>query len=215
MFMDPTAYEAWYHTPRGAWIGRTEFTLLMKLLHPASGGTLLDVGCGTGYFSRRFSEAGLHVTGIDMDAAMLALAVSHNGNIRYLRGSTLHLPFDDHSFDNVSAITSLCFVDPALQAIKEMWRVSRHAVVLGLLNRSSLLYHAKHDRGSYAGARWDSASEVKQWLAPLAPTMDIEIRSAIFVPSGNLIARSVEQCLPNRLPYGGFLAVNIQRAIRA
>ena len=64
---DPAAYEAWYHAPRGAWIGDREFSLLTSLLHPQPGASLLDVGCGTGWFSRRFAEFGLRVTGIDPD----------------------------------------------------------------------------------------------------------------------------------------------------
>ena len=66
---DPTAYEAWYHTARGTWIGAVEFRLMMHLLQPASGATLLDVGSGTGYFSRCFAAAGLRVIGIDPDPA--------------------------------------------------------------------------------------------------------------------------------------------------
>jgi hypothetical protein len=41
---DPAAYEAWYHTPRGAWIGGLESALLLRLLQPHPGQTLLDVG---------------------------------------------------------------------------------------------------------------------------------------------------------------------------
>ena len=212
-FIDPAAYEAWYRTPRGAWIGRAEFTLLMRLLRPTSGDTLLDVGCGTGYFSRRFADSGLHVTGIDPDAAMLAFANSRSANVQYMQASALRLPFRDHAFDYASAITSLCFIEPPTLAIAEMQRVSRHAVVLGLLNRHSLLYYAKHDQGGYKGARWDGTRDVRQWLEPFAPTVETEIRSAIFLPGGNLFSRTIERCLPTRLPYGGFLAVKIQRRL--
>lgn len=44
---DPAAYEAWYHTPRGHWIGDLEFILLQNLLRPEADASLLDVGCGT------------------------------------------------------------------------------------------------------------------------------------------------------------------------
>lgn len=211
--LGPATYDAWYHTPRGAWIGGAEFALLVKRLRPARGATLLDVGCGTGYFTRRFVETGLHVTGIDSDAAMLTYAATRSSDIAYVQGSALRLPFADRAFDYVCAITSLCFIDTPAQAAEEMWRVSRHALVLGLLNRHSLLHRVKHEQGGYKGARWDSAKEARRWLQPLGPVVDIDIRSAIFLPSGNPFARTVERCLPNGLPFGGFLAVTVQRGM--
>lgn len=141
---------------------------------------------------------------------MLDYAASLDDDIAYLRASALRLPFRDQSFEYVSAITSLCFVEPPLQAIKEMWRVARHAIILGLLNRHSLLFRAKHNQGGYKGARWDSVDHVRRWLEPLAPVFSTEIRSAIFLPTGDLLARSIERCLPNRVPFGGFLAIKIQ-----
>lgn len=42
------AYDAWYDSQRGRWIGETEFSLLCKLLMPQAGASLLDVGCGSG-----------------------------------------------------------------------------------------------------------------------------------------------------------------------
>lgn len=208
---EPADYEAWYHTRRGAWIGQTEFALLMNMLRPATGASLLDVGSGSGYFSRGFATAGLQVTGIDPDPAMLAYASQRHDPIRYLQGSAQHLPYADQSFDYVSAITSLCFIEPPTQALMEIWRVCRRAVVLGLLNRHSLLYHAKHDRQGYVGARWDTVADVRQWLAPLLNDSQIDIGSAIFLPNGNRFARIMEHVLSHRLPYGGFLAVKIRR----
>lgn len=158
---DPAAYEAWYHTPRGAWIGKIESALLLHLLQPHPGQTLLDVGSGTGYFSRRFTAAGLRVTGVDPDREMLHYARALEDGVEYLEATALHLPFADRSFDYCTAVTSLCFIAEPEQALAEMWRVSRHGVVLGLLNRHSLLYHLKHGRGAYRGARWDSVAATR------------------------------------------------------
>ncbi|MGD8936681.1 MAG: hypothetical protein PVF07_09385 [Thiogranum sp.] len=41
---EPAAYEAWYHTPRGRWIGDREFVLLRNLLRPEAGASLRDIG---------------------------------------------------------------------------------------------------------------------------------------------------------------------------
>jgi 2-polyprenyl-3-methyl-5-hydroxy-6-metoxy-1,4-benzoquinol methylase len=57
--MTAAEYDAWYRTPRGEWIGETEYRLLGKLLAARPHETLIDVGCGTGYFTRRFALEGL------------------------------------------------------------------------------------------------------------------------------------------------------------
>lgn len=210
---DPAAYDAWYHTPRGQWIGERECILLRDLLRPEAGDSLLDVGCGTGYFTRYFARLGLSVTGIDPDPIALGYARLQGDDIPYLQGSALELPFPDHAFDCTMAVTSLCFIDDPLPALREMWRVTRHALVLGLLNRYSLLHREKHGQGRYARARWDTVrGVVRKWLPALVPTPeDMIVRSAIFLPRGDRLARWSEQWLPAVLPWGGFLAVGMRK----
>jgi len=213
VFSDPVAYEAWYHTPRGQWIADREFILLQKLLTPEAGASLLDVGCGTGHFSRRFARLGLSVTGIDPDPATLEFARTQAGDIRYFQASALQLPFADNAFDYTIAVTSLCFIDDPIQAVQELWRVTRHASVLGLLNRHSLLHWKKQRQGSYLGARWDTAGEVlKKWVPAFKPSpKKIRLRSAVFLPQGTRIAQWSEQWLPGTLCRGGFLAVGLSK----
>jgi len=214
---DSASYEAWYHTSRGHWIGDHEFALLQHLLQhllqPKAGHSILDVGCGTGYFSCHFARSGLSVTGIDPDAKTLDFAKEQNGNIAYLQGSGLDLPFPDQSFDYSSAVTSLCFINDPQQVLAEMWRVTRYALVLGLLNYHSLLFFQKHGRGSYQGARWDTTNTVlKEWIPTLSSIPKTVItRTAIFFPQGNRIARWSEQLIPKQLPFGGFLAIYLRK----
>jgi len=204
-------YESWYHTPRGAWIATQEAELMRRMLAPAAGDTLLDVGSGGGHFSRRFADYGLRVTGLDPDAAMVDFARRQGGAIDYLIGTGQTLPFADAAFDYVTAVTSLCFIADPEAALREMWRVSGKAVCLGLLNRHSLLYRRKAGRGAYSGARWDTVAQVRQWARHMSPPPRLRIHSAVFAPSGGALARGVERLLPARLPWGGFLAVCLDK----
>lgn len=200
------AYEAWYASPRGRWIADREFALMWRLLTPAPGSSLLDVGCGSGQFSRRFAAAGLRVVGLDPDPQRLAVARRLAPALPLLRGQAARLPFADGAFDHVAAVTSLCFVDRPAAALAELWRVCRRGLVLGLLNRHSLLYRRKRARGGYRGARWDSAAEVRRWANTLSPRPRLRLASAIFLPEGNGLSRLAEPALPTRLALGGFLA---------
>lgn len=205
---EPNTYEAWYHTPRGAWIGDTEFDLLYASLRPTPGASVLDVGCGTGYFTRRLARAGLRVTGIDADAAAIRYARSKMvAGERYLVGDACTLPFPDRHFDYGVAITSFCFIADPARALTELARVTRHRVALGLLNRHSLLYRHKGrhgGQGAYRGAHWHTPQEVRH-LFEQCGMPRVTIRTAIFLPDGGDIAKRIEAIMPNHVPLGAFL----------
>lgn len=206
--MTPADYDAWYDTPRGRWIGETEFRLLARRLALQHGESLLDVGCGTGWFTRRFAASnGWNVTGLDNDAARLAFARAHGRNERYREGDALALPFPDASIDHVISVAALCCVADWRRALHEMVRVARRRVVVGLLNRHSLLWREKGrdgGTGGYRGAHWHTAGEISAALAALA-LADIRVGTALFLPGASPLARACERCLPERLPWGGFL----------
>lgn len=200
-------YDAWYRTPRGAWIGEREFNLLHRALAPRPGETLLDVGCGTGYFTRLFAQrTGVQVVGLDPNLDWLAFA-RDAGTPACVAGRAERLPFRDASFDLSIAVTSLCFIRAQAEALREIVRVTRRRLALGLLNRRSLLYLQKGrggGAGAYRGAHWHTAAEVRALFAPM-PVRDLRLENAIFLPGGGPIARTVERALPERVLLGGFL----------
>ena len=209
-FENPEKYNSWYHTPSGAWAGQLEYSLLCQLMQPIKNSTLLDVGCGSGYFTRRFAECGLNVTGIDPDQGMINFAMSHCSDVPFVLGDALALPFANREFDYSSAITSLGFIQSPQLALAEMWRVSNKGMVLGLLNRHSLLYLQKADTGSYKGSRWDTLSNIKQWIALLNPKPShVIFKTVLFAPGMGLISRKIEPFFSSKLLFGGFLAVSI------
>lgn len=206
--MTPAAYDAWYGTSRGRWIGDREFALLARLLEARPGETLLDVGTGTGYFARRFAgEAGLQVTGVDSDAAMLAFARGAAPAIGFVQADATRLPFADTSFDHVVAVTSLCFIADEARAVREMARVARRRVALGLLGRDSRLWVRKHGTGAYAGARWHKREEARALLTN-AGLHAVRVGTAIHFPEAGRLARMIETILPTSLPGGGFLGIS-------
>lgn len=208
--MNPADYDAWYDTPRGRWIGDTEYALAARLLAPQAGDSLLDVGCGTGWFTRRAAADDLLVTGLDPNPDWLDYARSHSSPaLSWVEGDARALPFADASFDHVLSIAVLCFVDDERQAVAESVRVARHRFAIGWLNRDSLLYRQKGrggGSGAYHGARWHTAGEVRALFSGL-PVRKLKLHSAIFLPSGTGFATLWERGIPKVLPWGGLLIV--------
>jgi ubiquinone/menaquinone biosynthesis C-methylase UbiE len=150
--VSPADYDAWYATARGRWIGETEYTLAMRLLAPQAGDSLLDVGCATGWFTRRAAADGLVATGLDPNSAWLDFARARSSPaLSWVEGDARNLPFADASFDHVLSIAALCFVDDERQAVAEAVRVAQRSFAIGWLNRASLLYRQK-GRGGGSGA---------------------------------------------------------------
>jgi len=203
-------YDAWYASERGAWIGEVEYQLLLGLLQQQAGESLLDVGCGTGWFTRRFAQIpNLSVTGLDIEPLWLNYARQQDSRTHYLLGDACCLPFVDKSFDRSVSITALCFIDDWQTAIKEMVRVTRSNFVVALLNRNSLLWREKAQDGgkcAYRGAHWHSIDELRPVLDAL-PVHDVSYHSAVFLPSGSTEARQAEALLSNDLEWGSFLVV--------
>lgn len=108
--MNPADYDAWYDSTRGRWIGDTEYLLLLALLAPRPDARLLDVGCGTGWFTRRFARLpGLDVVGADINDESLTFARRRDQDTSYVHADALALPFASGSFDYVVSVAALGF----------------------------------------------------------------------------------------------------------
>ncbi|MBM5810750.1 MAG: class I SAM-dependent methyltransferase [Gammaproteobacteria bacterium] len=207
--MEAADYERWYETPPGRWIGAREAALIAAALAPRPGESLLDVGCGTGYFTRTLAPAITgQVTGVDLNADWIRYARGRDPVPgRYLVADARALPFADRAFDLVVSVTALCFIPDQRAALAELLRVGRRRFALGLLHRHSLLWWQQGrggGRGGYAGAHWHTRPEVRALLRGL-PIADLRLYSAIQFPGGGRCARWLEASPAGALPTGAFL----------
>ena len=87
--------------------GRVRAVRRARLIHEraglAPGMHVLELGCGTGLFTRVFAQSGASITAIDVSPDLLAKARDHHsdGQIDFLLGDAEELSFPDEMFDRV------------------------------------------------------------------------------------------------------------------
>lgn len=192
-------YEDWY-LESGRRADELEKRLLHKLLRTLDGvKTVLEVGCGTGHFTRWFKELGYDAVGLDSSAEMLAEARRRDA-ISFQIGDAQDLPFAAQSFDVVALITTLEFVADPGKALSEAVRVARHGLLLGVLNHRSLLTwkHRRSAKPLWQAAHFFTLGELKSLVTDAAEDrlLDFHWRTTLWPVPGITD-------LP--LPWGGFI----------
>lgn len=95
-------YDSWH----GSVGGRVQQTMVLGEVGDLAGRTVLDVGCGTGYYCRLFAASGARrVLGVDLSEAMITYArsVPIDGVVEYRVGDALAELYSER-FDLVTAL---------------------------------------------------------------------------------------------------------------
>jgi ubiquinone/menaquinone biosynthesis C-methylase UbiE len=198
-------YETWYETPEGQRADELEKAVLSWLLRGFSRPkSILEIGCGTGHFTRWLSDQGLAAMGLDLSAAMLTEARALDG-VPLVQGDARRLPFADGAFDLTALVTTLEFLARPREPLAEAWRVARRGVMLGVLNRWSVLGLQRRLAGLfrrtvYDGARFYSVGELKQLLRSVAGGKARVVWRTTLFPGGWPWAQA-------RLLWGGFIGM--------
>ncbi len=89
------------------------------------GTRLLDAGCGAGLLALLASFRGARVAALDASAPLLAIARERLPAADVREGDLEALPFDDASFDAVTAVNSIFYATDMAAAMRELSRVTR------------------------------------------------------------------------------------------
>jgi SAM-dependent methyltransferase len=98
---------------------------VVALVGAHAGADGLDVACGTGAVSRRLAAAGVRVTGVDLNADMLAMARQLTPDLTWVEGDAQALPFPSASFDLVTCQQGLQFIPDRAAAVRSIHGVLR------------------------------------------------------------------------------------------
>lgn len=92
---------------------------------------LLDVGCGNGYFLKKYASHTHSVAGLDLSELSIQMATRKNrdrftaGTAEFVQGEATQLPWKDNKFSSVTAMGGFPMLPDPLKALKEMYRVLR------------------------------------------------------------------------------------------
>jgi ubiquinone/menaquinone biosynthesis C-methylase UbiE len=138
-FDDSAAYERFM----GRW-SRAVGTVFLEWVAPPAGARWLDIGCGTGVFTRLVLDScsPAAVSAVDPSNAQIEFASRQPfaTQAHFQVADAQALPFSDSTFDVVVAALAINFIPDRLRALFEMRRVVR-------------------PRGLIAGYVWDFAAE--------------------------------------------------------
>jgi demethylmenaquinone methyltransferase / 2-methoxy-6-polyprenyl-1,4-benzoquinol methylase len=101
------------------------------VVHP--GDRVLDACCGTGDLALAAVRAGGRVTGLDFSERMLERARRKSGEIEWLRGDVLALPFEDGAFDAATVGFGVRNLEDLERGLAELRRVLRPGGRLAIL----------------------------------------------------------------------------------
>jgi len=137
-------YDEWFDINRFAY--NSEILALRKFIPQKGEG--LEVGVGTGRFS---VPLGIKI-GVEPARAMADLA--RKRGIEVYEAKAEELPFESVSFDFVLMVTTICFLQDPMQALKEAKRVLKPEghIIIGMIDKDSSLgnaYESKKERSKF------------------------------------------------------------------
>jgi ubiquinone/menaquinone biosynthesis C-methylase UbiE len=105
--------------------GRTYHTHISEYVSDAlpKGGSLLDIGCGTGLFVERYLRTGGTATGLDISRGMIERARLRCPGSEFTIGTADRLPFADNSFNAVSSLLVFSYLKNPDLMLNEAYRV--------------------------------------------------------------------------------------------
>ncbi|MBF0377283.1 MAG: class I SAM-dependent methyltransferase [Desulfamplus sp.] len=216
-FNDSRNYETRFERANNIYAFNLEIELLLKMVAPEIGSSLLDIGCGTGRSLEPLLNRGLNLTGVEPSPYMLDIAKERLGDKADLhRAFAEELPFDDNTFNHSFFLTSLEFTERPAKAIEEACRVTKDKVFICAFNKYAPLNIIRRVKGFFiknaiSQARFFSILELRQIASDILGDVPIEWKTTLQFPfSSSKVCHWIEQIpLVQKSPFGTIIGMTI------
>ena len=91
---------------------------LKEILEKEAPASVLDVGCGEGYYLTQAAPEGTQVWGLDISKDAVRYAAVRNKNAKWIVGTAAHLPFAEESFDCLVSMFALTLPEEFSRVLK-------------------------------------------------------------------------------------------------
>jgi SAM-dependent methyltransferase len=137
----------------------------MAELAPWAGKTLLDLGCGSGYWLPGYAGQAAAVIGVEPDPALVVLAAARDPRVQVLSGSAEHVPLPDASVDVVHARFAYFWPPRCAAGLAEVLRVLRPGGSLVVVDNDRRAGEFADLLRAVAGTAHDQADVTDAWWA--------------------------------------------------
>lgn len=182
-FKQALEYNRWLQSPLNRHAFDCEQSLILNMLDPSRGRTLLDIGCGSGLRLAPLIEKGVGVTGLDPSPYMLDMGKENfKDKIQFHRGFGESLPFEDNAFHYVTLINTLEYVQDPQKVMEEAGRVAKDRIFIGIGNRYAFKCLERRVKGIfletvYNRARFYSIWQIKQMVHKALGNVPVSYRT--------------------------------------
>ena len=153
----------------------------LEMLPSIQGLQGLDIGCGEGHNTRQLAKRGAEVTGLDISKVFIQNAKEHEEKeplgIEYLLGSAAEMPFEENSYDFVTAFMSMMDMPDYEKVMLEVHRVLKPGGIFQYsishpCFQTPKWKHLRTDgktEGIICGDYFARTKEVVQWIFSTVP----------------------------------------------
>jgi ubiquinone/menaquinone biosynthesis C-methylase UbiE len=196
-------YDRWFDKNRHAY--ESELLALRRFI--PSSGKGLEVGVGTGRFAVPLG------IGMGVEPAKAMAEIAQRRGIKVYRAKAENLPFGNQSLDFILMVTTICFLENPIQALKEARRVLKPGghIILGMIDRDSFLGRLYESRKKesllYRNANFYLVKQVLDWLKEMKYA-HIQVCQTLFTNPEKI---TVVEPVKDGYGEGGFVVIYAKR----
>ena len=202
-------YDYYYQSDFGKKVDALERKLIGDLLKMLPEKNLFEIGCGTGHWTKFFTENGFSVIATDIADKMLEQARKKNiKNAVFKYADVLNLDIKDNTLNNIIAIASLEFTGNLQKASDEIYRVLKPGgyFICAGLNGSAPFWNTQKNDPLYQSAEFFHTRSLQKLLSKFG---NPEIRACVVIENDRFTDNQYSE--KEKLNKGAFIAAIVQK----